>query len=169
MIFLIFALMTEKNDIDVRLLFSLLNGRAARAISDSLGARFRRAGLPLRAKEWPVLLYISAHKGCTQAEVAAATYLDYVSMTRICQRLEREDILWRERDITDRRAVILKLTRRGQHVRDEAARLGQRLLVEALMGLSYAEIQTCQQVLRHVLGRLSGGGRGKRLSVTQTI
>lgn len=99
------------------------------------------------------LLHCLFHtEGITQRDLAEAMVIDAATMTGLVTRLERLELIRRERDQTDRRLIKLYLAEQG---RDLVATFKQRgVLVEArfqeLLGTEGVE-QLCQ-LLRAFLG-----------------
>jgi DNA-binding MarR family transcriptional regulator len=99
------------------------------------------------------LLRLADEDGISQAELARRQRVEAPSMCRMVDRLEREGLVSRERDLDDRRVIRVRITQAGR----EAAAIGRRSVDElearAFQALTAAERDT----LSELLGRLLSG------------
>lgn len=87
------------------------------------------ADLNLTPQQVGLLICLSHSEGITQRDLAEAMVIDGATMTGLVTRLERSDLICRERDTADRRLMRLQLTDEGRTV---VAHLVERIaLVEA--------------------------------------
>lgn len=90
----------------------------------------RESGLgPARLSALSVLVYGGP---CALAELANAEHVRPPTMTRIVQALERDGLVRRQTSSEDRRAIVLRATRKGDQLL-ERARTKRLLRVEALL------------------------------------
>ena len=88
--------------------------------------------------------------------LARETGLSSGAMTNRIDKLESRGLVVREADESDRRAVIVSLTRSGQRAIDDAIKLRLDAADESLRGLSHRERNELVKLLRKV--RLTGVG-----------
>ena len=86
--------------------------------------------------------------------LARETGLSSGAMTNRIDRLESRGLVVREADKSDRRAVIVSLTKAGQRAIDDAIKLRLDAADESLQGLSHRERNELVKLLRKV--RLTG-------------
>ena len=101
-----------------------LRSAAEQDISDSLlpslGLAFWRMKhafereVGLSAATWFLLSMIIEEDGISQGEVSHRFEVDPSRITRLAQRLEKEGLLYRERDLEDNRVVRLYITEEGR-------------------------------------------------------
>jgi DNA-binding MarR family transcriptional regulator len=141
-----------------------ISGEAA--IAEDLGALFARVTQRLIAGEQPllhahdlgmwdyvVLTELAGGPAPTQLALARAIGHDKTRLIGVLDRLEQAGLVSREPDPADRRARIVRLTRRGE-ARMRAARSDVRAMEdEFLSGLTAAERQTLLAVLPQLAGR----------------
>ncbi len=149
----------ELLDIDIRLIFAIMNGKVSSAMNRKLQKNFGAAHMNLTPEQWTVMLYLSGQDGVTQQQLCNAVYKDKPSMTRLIDALEREHIVERRPSDRDRRANNVHLTARGRIVKDKAQKVALITLREALAGLTMDEIRVCQSVLRRVFENTTADGR----------
>jgi DNA-binding MarR family transcriptional regulator len=70
----------------------------------------------LSAATWFLLTMLIDEEGMSQGEVSHRFEVDPSRITRLAQRLEKEGLLYRERDLEDNRVVRLHATEEGRRV-----------------------------------------------------
>ena len=70
----------------------------------------------LSAATWFLLAMLIDEDGMSQGEVSHRFEVDPSRITRLAQRLEKEGLLYRERDLEDNRVVRLHATEEGRRV-----------------------------------------------------
>ncbi len=149
----------ELLDIDIRLIFAIMNGKVSSAINRKLQKNFNAADVNLTPEQWTVMLYLSEQDGVTQQQLCNAVYKDKPSMTRLIDILERADVVVRQTNKLDRRANTVHLTTHGREMKDKAQKIALVTLREALKGLTMDDLRTCQSVMRCVFENLTADGR----------
>lgn len=84
--------------------------------------------------------------------LARAAYIGYATLTGILDRLEEHGYVTRTRDASDRRTVILKMTREGERLLASAPSLLQTRLREELGRIPHSEQTTLLNSLLRVAG-----------------
>ena len=125
---------------------------AARAFSRELSPRLAAHGA--RMGQWAVLMFLWAGDGQTQRELSRNVAIEDATMVRTLDRMERDDLVRRERNPRDRREIRVFLTEKGRALRDT-------LVPEAIAGnrsasrrLSEDEQRQLLDLLRRVIGAL---------------
>ncbi|HEV7809324.1 MAG TPA: MarR family winged helix-turn-helix transcriptional regulator [Candidatus Limnocylindrales bacterium] len=136
----------------------LLN-RTARQIAHELGERIRPAGVAIG--QWPVLVFLWARDGLTQAELSRAVAIEPPTMVRTIDRMVRDGLVTRAPDPDDGRLSRIYLTERARSLRDELVPLAAALNGEILSGLTATEART----LRRLLTKLAANGGSAPLNV----
>lgn len=137
-------------NIDIRLVFAILNGKVSTVISRRLHKDFIGAGLDLSPEQWTVLIYLSEQDGVSQQALCNATYKDKPSMTRLIDSMELTGWVSREKNLRDRRSNIINLTPLGRDITARAQKTALRTLKDMLKGLGLEELNICQEVLRRI-------------------
>ena len=125
---------------------------AARALARELSPRLAAHGA--RAGQWAVLMFLWAQDGPTQRELSRQVAIEDATMVRTIDRMERDGLVRRERNLQDRRQIKIYLTDKGWALRD-------KLVPEAIAGnrsasrrLSGDEQRQLLVLLRRVIGAL---------------
>jgi DNA-binding MarR family transcriptional regulator len=123
-------------------------GRLVRTMADaSLDAQ--AGGAPALG----ALLRLAEEDGISQAELARRQRVEAPSMCRMVDRLERDGLVSRERDLSDRRVIRVRITPDGRAAADAGRDAVAELEERAFSALSSEE----REVLSGLLARLLAG------------
>ncbi len=86
----------------------------------------------LTLPQWRALVVIGRGDGTRVGDAAARIGMSLPSASRLIRRLERRGFVHTERDESDRRGTIVRLTEEGAHVRAEVIARRRELMNEAL-------------------------------------
>lgn len=143
-------------NIDLRLIFAILNGKVSAAINHKLTSDFHANEIGLTPEQWTVLLYLSDQDGVSQQQLCQATYTGKPSMTRLINSMEHTGIVKREKNISDRRENLIRLTPQGRQLKIRAQKIAGHTLKEALRGLGQESLIISQEVLRRIFENTAG-------------
>lgn len=96
----------------------VLNIRIAR-LAAKLSVAFHREALKpagISLQEWRVLVGLARYGQCHLRKISRLVQLDAAHASRVTQQLEKDGLIARTADPTDRRKVVLSLTETGQSV-----------------------------------------------------
>lgn len=142
--------MIEQYNFDINLIFAILNGKVSAAINRKLYRNFRQNGLEITPEQWTVLIYLWEKDGVTQQELCNATFKDKPSMTRLIDNMERQHLVVRISDKSDRRINLIHLTKSGKEMEPKAKQVTESTLLEALQEISAEELEISQRVMRKI-------------------
>jgi len=117
---------------------SVLSNRISRAIA----ARYATA-FDLTIPEWRIIAVLGRTPGLTAKDIAQATEMDKVAVSRAVQRLIRSNRVAARADAEDARRQLLSLTRDGENVHARIAPIAlesERKLLSALDGRERAQL-----------------------------
>jgi len=135
-------------EFDSELLFAILNGKVSLAVNRKLYRNFKKDGLEFTPEQWTVLANLWFREGVTQQELCNATYKDKPSMTRLIDNLEKQDLVKRKADKTDRRTNLIFLTKKGWSLQEKANQTVLLTMQEALQGINSNDIIVAKKVLK---------------------
>jgi DNA-binding MarR family transcriptional regulator len=122
-----------------------LINRAARAFANRLAAELRAFDIGIG--QWAVLLHLWGNDGMTQAQLARRVAIEQPTMVRTIDRMERDGLVTRTPDPSDRRATRITLTERGWNLRDDLVPLAARVNAQATEALTAKEVATLRRLL----------------------
>ena len=105
--------------------------------------------------QWIALFYIGNNEGITQRDLAQILDSNESSIVRLIDRMEKENIVKREKDPTDRRVTKLFLTEEGMKKRDEILPIGEKFSKDCIKGISDEELETFKEVLNKMVKNLN--------------
>mgnify|MGYP001554225368 CR=1 FL=1 len=135
------------------------------AVAD-LGRAFRRAFRSLRSMrgrdthrgdeighaQFELLVELYANGAMPAGELAEAVEVSPATVSGMLDHLAEAELLERTRSESDRRIVVVKLTRRGKRKVEARKTVWQRRWQEALEGLDDDELRTAALVLERISG-----------------
>lgn len=144
----------EQFNIDIRMIFAILNGKVSGAINRKLTSNFRKRGIEITPEQWTVLLFLWEKDGVTQQELCNATFRDKPNMTRLIDNMERKHWVVRISDKNDRRINLIHLTKDGRELEAAARPIANQTLMEALRGVKLEEVKFGQALLQKIFSNI---------------
>lgn len=105
---------TEKRDLvrtSVPVHLDLI-ARASEVVAHRVEAALQGANMSV--EQWRVMAHLYEHGGCAMSELSTASGLSGATLTRMVDRLTTSALAHRNADPTDRRRVLVHLSRRGR-------------------------------------------------------
>ena len=96
-------------------------GKASRKMAKFY--RMRLAPYGLTHNQFFLLIALYEGEGLSVSELADKVALDKATMTGLLDRMERDDLIRREKDSTDRRTYRIYLTERAEALREDMMRI----------------------------------------------
>ncbi len=121
-------------------------------IKQDLTRRFRENGIDLTPEQWTILDELANRGELAQKELAASTFKDAPTVSRIVDLLVRREFIDRKQDELDRRKYLVKLTEQGQKVYEVSAPIVLEARTSGWRGLN--DVDYLQ--LKNILERISG-------------
>lgn len=101
--------------------------------------------------QWIAMYYVSQYEPITQKQLAEKMYLKESTIVRLLDRMEKEKVLVRECSPADRRVRYLKLTEKGQKIKEELSVIVENFKNDAIEGISEEDLDTYKKVLDQML------------------
>ena len=131
-----------------------LVNRAARAFASRLASELRPYDVGIG--QWAVLMHLWSNDGMTQAQLARRIAIEQPTMVRTIDRMERDGLVTRSPDPSDRRAIRISLTERGSALRDELVPLAAGVNRAATAALTSDEVTTLRRLLAKLVAAEAG-------------
>ena len=106
-----------------------------------------------------VLMSLWQEDGLKVIELSKKAGLEPSTMTGLLDRMERDDLVVRTTDLTDRRVLRIHLTKTGRHVRDPVLNVVDRVITEVFAGIPQKGIAQTKNLLRNVLANANAENR----------
>src|ERR1043165_3198496 len=120
--------------------------RIARRLRQAVDAELRVYGLT--EATWRPLAYVGRlGDGVRQKELATALSIEGPTLVRLLDNLERQGLIERREDETDRRARGIYLTRAGRDLAVRVAKVGTEIQARVLAKVPPADLEICLAVL----------------------
>lgn len=123
--------------------------RLARAIEADVEARLKK--YDVTRASWVILSAIKHHDVSTPAALASFIGIHRAAMTRHLDRIEKQELIIRDRSSSDRRSVNLKLTPKGERLVPELAAESWATNAKFSSGLTESENNTLQALIKRML------------------
>jgi MarR family transcriptional regulator, organic hydroperoxide resistance regulator len=123
-----------------------------------LAEQATRAGAGLSAAQLFVLRQLAETPSASLGELATRTLTDRTSVAGVVERLAEAELVVTERDVADRRRVLVRLTRAGRSVLRNAPPAPTMLLVDALHRLPASERRTLAVGLQRLVEEMGLDG-----------
>ena len=124
---------------------SVIANRVSACLQSMYGERFQ-----LSVPGWRVMAVLGRHAPLSAKEVGERTAMDQVQVTRAVNQMASVNLVSRRVDPSDRRRVVLRLSRRGQDAYAELVPLAQRIEREILASLTPGEIDQLSSLMEKV-------------------
>ena len=106
-----------------------------------------------------VLMSLWQADGLKVIELSKKAGLEPSTMTGLLDRMERDELVERTTDLTDRRVLRIHLTKIGQQVRDPVLNVVDRVIAQVFAGIPQDDISQTKNLLRHVLANANAENR----------
>lgn len=131
-----------------------LVNRAARAFANRLANQLRPFDVGIG--QWAVLMHLWSNDAMTQAQLARRVAIEQPTMVRTIDRMERDGLVTRSPDPSDRRAIRISLTERGAALRDQLVPLAAGVNRAATAALTADEVITLRRLLAKLVAAEAG-------------
>lgn len=135
--------------------FCHLTSEASSHINRRMGQNFKKDGLSITPEQYNVLKKLWHEEGKTQIELAHHCNKDRGSITRIIDRLEKQNLIVRIPDQVDKRLNRLYLTKSGKDLKEKAVEVVAKTMHEAMAQIEPGKLEVAREVLLSIMGNLS--------------
>lgn len=134
-----------------------LLARASHHASNQFHARLKQLGVT--ASHWRVLAAFSDGDAMTISILARVILLEQPTLTKVIDRMERLGLVERRTSESDRRRVLVHITRKGRGIMRRLLQHAKAHEAEILEGYTHPEVVQLKAVLRTLIARLGNDGR----------
>ena len=133
-----------------------LISRVSLSVTAALKKEFASSGVEqVKPAYLCVLMSLWQADGLKVIDLSKKAGLEPSSMTGLLDRMQRDELVERITDLTDRRVLRIHLTKTGRQVRDPVLKAVERVITEIFAGIPQESISQTKDLLRHVLSNAS--------------
>ena len=109
--------------------------------------RDRLQGYGITPPQFSLLAFLWKQDGLSQAEISEKSHIDRATMVGLIDRLEKEGLVRRLKDISDRRTWRIRLTEKGRSLEGELCSIADEVTGIFTINLSEREIRNLKNIL----------------------
>jgi len=121
-------------------------------IYQSVVEEFKKENITI--PQFEIIACLNRKNGLTLSEIADRLLVTSGNITGIVDRLEREGIVFREREVKDRRVIRAKLTAKGAKIYKKIIPIYKKKVSEILQILTKDEMRSLQHFLKKIGNKL---------------
>ena len=129
--------------------------QTAYAIRKSIAKNIKNAGFDITPQEFAILNRLATHPTLNQRMLAELTYKDRPAVTRMLTHLMTKGLVEKQTCGNDRRAYLVRLTKKGKDIRDLIVPIAQKVLHQALDGTKIKDLETTIKTLHKITTNLN--------------
>ncbi|MBZ9693021.1 MarR family winged helix-turn-helix transcriptional regulator [Clostridium sp. M14] len=129
-----------------------ITNKGAKILSDEFNRRLQEHDMT--RVQWIALYYIGKTNGIFQKELSDYMSVKESSMVRLIDRMEKDDLVERRKEIKDRRVTRIFLSDKGKKLREELIPLGEEFQRDAVNGIQEDELNIFKNVLEKMINNV---------------
>ena len=122
----------------------------ARKTSNFLQKVFKEKGYNITAPQWSVLNLLWQEEGMIQSRIAEGISSDRHTISRIIRIMEKQDLVFKKPDKTDKRVFRVFLTKKGRHLQTILPPIAIQMAGKAFAGISFEDVTTLIKILNTI-------------------
>ncbi|MCF7943737.1 MAG: MarR family transcriptional regulator [Spirochaetia bacterium] len=126
-----------------------------KALKRALARAFKEHGYDITAFQWIILYRLWEEHGISQTELAARTFMDSPTITRMLDVMEKKGLVYRQRSSDDRRIASIFLTEAGLALEKKLVPIVEKHHAHALDNISEEEFLFVKKFMKKVIDNLS--------------
>ncbi|WP_306353741.1 MarR family winged helix-turn-helix transcriptional regulator [Flavobacterium sp. '19STA2R22 D10 B1'] len=135
-------------------LYHLLINRTTTAMNRKLQHNLNQNHFKLTKEQWSILAVLWKKDGCSQQYLADETYRDKPSITRLLDNMEKEQLIVRIPDYTDRRTNLIYLTTKSKKMEAEVKETVCKTIDQALQNIEPENVLIMKDTLERIFENL---------------
>lgn len=120
-----------------------------------LSQRFKLAGFSISAEEWALLLHLWRSGAQTPGELAALTFKDRTTITRLVDSLVRKGFANRREDPEDRRRSLVECSQSGLSLRDKLVPIAQEMISALTSEITAGDLEITLKTLKKMTKKMA--------------
>lgn len=131
---------------------AFITNKSAKKLDDEFNRRLQENGTT--RVQWIALFYIGKAGEISQKELSDYMDIKESSMVRLIDRMEKEELVERRKDLEDRRITKIILTDKGKFLKEELMPRGQAFQDDVLKGISKENLEIFKEVLQRMIDNI---------------
>jgi len=131
---------------------AFITNKSAKKLADEFNRRLQENGTT--RVQWIALFYIGKAGEISQKELSDYMDIKESSMVRLIDRMEKEELVERRKDLEDRRITKIILTDKGKFLKEELMPRGQAFQDDVLKGISKENLEIFKEVLQRMIDNI---------------
>lgn len=129
-----------------------ITNTASKKLSDDFNRRLLE--YKITRVNFIAIYYIGENEDISQRELSEKMDVNDSSIARLIDRMEKEELVERKRDLKDRRTIRIRLTEKGSYVRKELIPVAEKFQNDVTSGISQEELDVFNSVLEKMVKNL---------------
>ena len=129
-----------------------ISENAMKQITDAFGRRLQNSGIT--RVQWIALYYVKTKSKISQRDLSNLMNIMDSSAGRLIDRLERDGLIERERNNTDRRVIYINLTDKGDKLITDLLPIGIQFNDDLIAGIDEKELMIYEKVLNKMISNM---------------
>ncbi len=126
---------------------------AIKQISEAFGRKLQDSGIT--RIQWIALYYVKTKKRISQRELSNLMNVQDSSAGRLIDRLERDGLIERERNDSDRRVIYITLSDMGDKLISDLMPIGIKFNNDLVSGIDEEELMIYEKVLKKMISNIT--------------
>ncbi|MEL7648931.1 MAG: MarR family transcriptional regulator [Sedimentibacter sp.] len=122
-------------------------------ITEAFGKRLENT--EITRIQWIALYHLKSNKIMSQRDLSNLMYVKDSSAGRLIDRLERDGLIKRERNNSDRRIIYVELTEKGDQLITKLLPYGEKFNSDLVKGISEEDLIIYEKVLKKMLSNVT--------------
>lgn len=124
---------------------------SSKELKKQLYLELEREGVSLPIEQLNVLIYVKAHKGAKQQDIADATGKDKTTITRFLDVMIKKKLLTKKSSKIDTRQKLISITKNGEEVLEKTIAITERFNLQLESKLDKKELLITKKNLKNTL------------------
>lgn len=139
--------------IDIDTCIGFIANKAGKKLGDAFNERLMPFGIT--RIQWVAMYYLLNNKNLIQRLLGDKMDIKESTVVRLIDRMEKDDLVERTKDSSDRRVTYLNLTEKGKNKIEELIIEGEKMSDTFSKGISEDEIKVYNDVVKKMLENIS--------------
>jgi DNA-binding MarR family transcriptional regulator len=118
-------------------------------VTDVFSRRLEKKGIT--RKQWVALYYLGKNGFLSQNELGNCMDIKESTVARLIDRMERDELVTRKKNESDRRVSVITLTKKGEEYREKLMPEGEMFSDQVMEGISDEDIATFINVMHKMI------------------